>query len=334
MRTWRKRHQRVSYHEVNVETLQVETYPPFDLFIKIEDRMTAFRPAGALFDSRQRQVLTVPQIQGVCIAASDCPQYQEYVEQNLRTIITRESLPLQNRVAILYQVATGLIDAVFAHPPQAPIIQRAARMAGHIVSFLQEIPAALGELLAVAAYDYSAAGHAVNVCFLSVALGQRIGIKERQDLEDLSVGSLLHDIGQTRISHRILRKRGPLTTAEYDLIKKAPWWGAEILAQVGTIRAEAFIPVLQHGERMDGTGYPVGLRGDDIHRYGRICAIAEAFDAITSKHVYRDAIDGFPALITMRSEAEKFDPVILETFIRLLRKQEAPTDSPMAARVD
>jgi HD-GYP domain-containing protein (c-di-GMP phosphodiesterase class II) len=226
----------------------------------------------------------------------------------------------------------GLVDAVFARPPEAPLIERAARMAGLIVSFLQEVPGAMGELLTAVAHDCSTAAHALNVCFLSVALGQRAGITGRQSLEDLSVGALLHDIGQTRIDRRILQKRGPLTTAEYDLIKKAPWWGVEILAQSAAVRKDAYIPVVQHQERMDGTGYPVGLRGDDIHLYGRICGIVEAYDAITSKRVYRDGMDGFPALITMRSESEKFDPVLLETFIRLLRRQEEPTGLPMAVR--
>ena len=331
MQTWRKRHRHLSFQEIDLETLQLDTCLPFELFVKIDDRMSVTRPPGALFDSSQRQIVTVPEAQGVFIATVDRPRYQEYAEQNLRTTLTRDDLPVARKVGLLYQVATGLIDTVFAGTPQVPLIQRAVRLAGLIVFFLREVPNALSELLIVAARDYLPASHAVNVCFLSVALGQRVGITERQALEDLSVGSLLHDIGQTRISSRILKKRGPLTTAEYDLIKKSPWWGVEILAESNAVRPEAFIPVQQHRERLDGSGYPVGLRGDDIHRYGRICGIVETYDAITSRHVYRDAIDGFPALITMKAEGEKFDATLFEALIRLLGKQVETAGSPAAS---
>ena len=78
---------------------------------------------------------------------------------------------------------------------------------------------------------------------------------------------------------------------------------------------------------MDGSGYPAGLAGPDIHLYGRICAIAEAFDSITSHHVYREAIDGYPALVSMRREAGKFDPILLDAFIGLLKRQHATSIS-------
>jgi HD-GYP domain-containing protein (c-di-GMP phosphodiesterase class II) len=327
VRTWRNKNERVSYHRIDLEIFQVETYPPFDLFIKTENVVTAVFRAGAPFDSHQQQCLKAAETDGVYIAAKSLPQYQEYAEQNLQFLMASENIPLRRRAEIVYHVVTGLVEEVFADVPEVPLIERAARVAELIVAFLQKSPGAVCEFLAVAAHDYSAVAHSANVGILSVAMGQQIGIQDRRSLEDLGIGALLHDIGQTRISRRILQKRGALTTAEYDLIKKAPWWGVEILAQSGTIRQDAFIPVMQHQERMDGTGYPVGLRGDDIHVYGRICGVVEAYDAITSRHVYREALDSYPALRTMMGDSKKFDPVLLEAFIRLLGRQPEPCDA-------
>lgn len=330
MRTWRKKNQRVSYHPIDLEILRVDAPLTFDLYIKIADKMAAFRQAGGIFDARQRQALAAPQIEGVYIANSGTSRYQEYLELNLNTLLKSEALPLRRRAEVVSQTSAGLINLIFVKPPEAPLIDRAASVAAQIVSLLMADTDAIGEFLSLAAGDYSTPAHSTTVCFLSVALAQRAGIKDRRALEDLALGTLLHDVGQTRINRRILRKRGPLTTAEYDLIKKTPWWGVDILAQSGNVRKDAYIPVLQHQERMDGSGYPVGLRGNDIHIYGRICGIVEAYDAITSKHVYRDALDSFPALITMMGEAEKYDAALLELLIKLLKRQPEPQETKAA----
>ncbi|MBI5868420.1 MAG: HD domain-containing protein [candidate division Zixibacteria bacterium] len=294
--------------------------------------MAAFRQGGGIFDARQRQALDAPQVEGVYVANSGVFRYQEYLELYLGTLLKSGTLSLRRRVEILSETAAGLISLIFTKPPESPLIDRAGRVAGQIVSLLMADPNAIGEFLDLAAGDYSTPAHSTTVCFLSVTLAQRAGVKERRALEDLALGALLHDIGQTRINRRILRKRGPLTTAEYDLIKKTPWWGVDILAQSGSVRKDAFIPVLQHQERMDGSGYPVGLRGNDIHLYGRICGIVEAYDAITSKHVYRDALDSFPALVTMMGEAEKYDGELLQSFIKLLKRQPEPQEAKAATQ--
>lgn len=159
-------------------------------------------------------------------------------------------------------------------------------------------------------------GHSDRVAKYSVEIAKELGISEK-GLKILKLGCQLHDIGKIGIPDAILLKPGKLTDEEYMAIKKHPEIGINILKN-----AEIFndiIPiVLYHHERWDGRGYPQGLRGEEIPFFARICAIADTFDAITSKRSYRDANN----LEFARDEIEKnigtqFSEVEARAFLRV-----------------
>ncbi|OEF99391.1 hypothetical protein BHF71_02055 [Vulcanibacillus modesticaldus] len=129
--------------------------------------------------------------------------------------------------------------------------------------------------------------HSLNVTLYSVTMGIAKGFNKQQ-LFELGLGALLHDIGKTKIPLSILEKRGPLTEEEFQLIKKHPEYGFQIL------RKEDGIPLLsahcayQHHERIDGSGYPRGVANKDIHTYAKIVAISDVYDAVVSRRVYKE----------------------------------------------
>ena len=102
---------------------------------------------------------------------------------------------------------------------------------------------------------------------------------------------------------KILNKPGRLTSAEMDQVKLHPGWGLEMVREAGLESRGICSPVYQHHERVDGSGYPNGLQGDEIHQSSRIVAIADAFDAMTTERVYRSAAGAFTTLETMFSRA-------------------------------
>jgi putative nucleotidyltransferase with HDIG domain len=139
--------------------------------------------------------------------------------------------------------------------------------------------------MALDARDPYTAGHSERVSALSVAIGRRMGLADRE-LEVLRLGALLHDIGKIGISDNVLRKPAALTPDEYELIKTHPAVGSRILRNVRFL--EPHLPVVElHHERPDGRGYPFGLKGDAIPVLARIVHVADAFDAITSARAYR-----------------------------------------------
>jgi putative nucleotidyltransferase with HDIG domain len=141
--------------------------------------------------------------------------------------------------------------------------------------------------LALDARDPYTAGHSERVSAVSVAIGRQMQLRE-DDLEILRLGALLHDIGKIGISDAVLRKPGPLTPEEFELIQRHPGVGARILRSVDFLAPH--LPIVEfHHERPDGSGYPHHLRGNEIPILARIVHVADAFDAITSARAYRPA---------------------------------------------
>ncbi|MDI3256789.1 MAG: HD-GYP domain-containing protein [Kyrpidia sp.] len=128
--------------------------------------------------------------------------------------------------------------------------------------------------------------HSVRVAILSIGLGIGAGLAEGQ-IRDLGVGALLHDVGKLRIPPEILNKPSALTAEEFELVKRHTIYGYDMLRALDSVSVPSAHVALQHHERVDGSGYPQGLTGQQQHILGRIAAIADVYDAMTSHRVYR-----------------------------------------------
>lgn len=150
-------------------------------------------------------------------------------------------------------------------------------------------------------------------------IGAALSLAENE-IKGLETAGMLHDIGKVIVPQEVLNKPGALTEEEYGLIRRHPETGYQILRSVDDLAAYAEA-VLCHHERWDGGGYPQGLKGEEIPLFSRIIAVADAFEAMTAKRVYRDPISVDAAIAELeRNAGSQFDPHIAEVFIRLLRK--------------
>ncbi|NLZ82775.1 MAG: HD-GYP domain-containing protein [Clostridiales bacterium] len=130
--------------------------------------------------------------------------------------------------------------------------------------------------------------HCVNVGILSVCMGVKLDF-DREKLLKLGMSGILHDIGKNNIPLEILDKPGKLTKEEFDLIKMHPVYGYTMLKGIIELSSVTKMGILQHHERCDGSGYPKGLKNEDISEFGKIIAIADTYDALTSDRSYRPA---------------------------------------------
>ena len=170
----------------------------------------------------------------------------------------------------------------------------------------------------VEAKDTYTRGHSDRVSEYSVLLGKKLGLSD-EDIRLLRIGGLFHDVGKIGVPDNILQKDGKLTDEEYDEIKKHPNIGANILSSSSIFKD--IIPIVKyHHERYDGKGYPGKLKGDDIPYLARIAAIADSFDAMTSRRTYRDSLP----IKKVISEYEKnkgtqFDPELADAFLDIIK---------------
>lgn len=128
--------------------------------------------------------------------------------------------------------------------------------------------------------------HSLNTCMLTLFFGIQMSYS-RNMLIDLGTGSLLHDVGKTKIPINILNKRGKLTSDEYEIVRKHPIYGYEMLKKADEVNDISKLVVLQHHEKVDGTSYPYGIKSDKIVKYAKIACISDVYDAIISDRVYR-----------------------------------------------
>lgn len=149
-------------------------------------------------------------------------------------------------------------------------------------------------------YDNYTFSHSLNVCVLSVIMGLSMGINT-MEVKELAVGALLHDIGKVLIPDKIIKKPGDLNADEWEEMKLHPQHGFHLLRCNHQISARAAHVAYQHHERWNGQGYPRGLVGEQIHLFGRIAAVADSYDAMTSDRVYRRGKQPFDALRVIRS---------------------------------
>lgn len=161
--------------------------------------------------------------------------------------------------------------------------------------------------------DSETHGHSERVVTFSLRLGHELGL-DREALRNLELGALLHDIGKIGVPDAILRKPAALTQDEWDKMKLHPHHGQNILRNIPFLATAAQL-VAQHHEKWDGTGYPFGLRGEDIELNARIFAVADAFDAMVSDRVYRKGRPYEEAIAELeRCAGTQFDPLVVEAF--------------------
>ena len=169
----------------------------------------------------------------------------------------------------------------------------------------------------VEAKDTYTRGHSDRVSEYSVLIGEKLGLSE-EDIKRLRIGGLFHDVGKIGVPDNILQKNGKLSEDEYSEIKKHPTIGAHILSTASIFKD--ILPIVKyHHERYDGRGYPEMLKGEDIPYLARITAIADTFDAMTSKRVYRDSLPLENVIEEFkRCRGTQFDPELDDVFLDIL----------------
>ena len=167
--------------------------------------------------------------------------------------------------------------------------------------------------------DYTAE-HTRGVALRAVQVGEELGLAPVR-LRELAIGGLVHDVGKLAVPNEILQKPEALTDEEFDVIKRHPQLGSDLARELGFSGRVAAL-VLDHHERLDGSGYPRGLGAPDLDIETRIMAVCDVFDALLSKRVYREAWTLEDALALLRSESgTSFDPACVEALERVLARE-------------
>ena len=183
-----------------------------------------------------------------------------------------------------------------------------------IANSIARNPSALISLARLKTKDDYTYMHSVAVCALMVSLGRQLGLDDEQARE-AGLAGMLHDVGKMAMPLDILNKAGALTDAEFTVIRSHPVRGYQILKESGSVPASALDVCLHHHEKMDGTGYPQKLKGEQISLLARMGSVCDVYDAITSTRPYKSAWDPAGSIQRMAQWTGQFDPAVFKAFV-------------------
>lgn len=184
-----------------------------------------------------------------------------------------------------------------------------------VSSSVSRNPSALISIARIRSKDEYTYVHSVAVCALMINLGRQLGLDEGV-VRDLGVAGLLHDVGKVATPPEVLNKPGKLTDAEFVIMRSHPERGHEVLTRSEGVPEMALDVCLHHHERIDGTGYPHGLKGEEISLASRIASVCDVYDAISSNRPYKEAWGAADSLANMYRWEGHFDKRLLNAFIR------------------
>ena len=288
--------------EYDVEALMVRK----DLYLRTKDNKE--------YIVKEFQLIDINDSENVSGIAQDMDLLFEKFPE-MKTIISGEKVIVNKKTQV---VAFKAVSDVIHNVKNGHGIDTAStnEVSKTLVEDVLSAPDAIMNLMDIKSFDDYTFTHNINVSTISLFIGEALGL-DKEDLNDLGTGCMLHDVGKINIPIEILNKNGKLTDSEFAQMKSHPLKGYEILQRSKGISEMARRVSLEHHEKYDGSGYPNRISKDKISLFGRICAVADVYDALTTDRPYRVAMQPYDAMKILVAGIDKhFDPHILNTFIR------------------
>jgi HD-GYP domain-containing protein (c-di-GMP phosphodiesterase class II) len=310
-----------AYFPVPLQSLQVDGEQQLRLYVRLadSDQYVPYGDDNFTFSAKHREELEQRGVVFVYVAAADRLPYLRHMEAHLDELIAdEEHLTPGIKADVLYECVSQLTESLLESPQENNDLDRVTTGANALVRFILAKPGHLRWLLVQMGSVYQLNSHATNACILGLGLGVRLGLSE-EELTDLGTGLLLMDLGKAEIDRAILEKTSALSEEEWEIMRRHPERGVELLRQMGEPSPGTLAVVLQHHERCTGTGYPEGRRGSQIHLFAKIAGLVDVFDALTTKRSYRQALASFPAVRVMQGEMPgQFGSLLFRELIVLL----------------
>ena len=242
--------------------------------------------------------------------------YQEYL-RGMIDAAPDDDVTGEARAGALNHVMLDVLETSFRGGDTNQTVSNATQLGNMTADIVCSDQFAAGDLFKVLHHDYATFTHSANVALYAGMLAKEIGLSEA-DVQLITTGGLLHDLGKLEINDKILCKPGRLDEDEFRAIKMHPTLGLNQLAFRDDLTHGQLMMVYQHHERLDGNGYPVGVVANDIHLWAKICAVVDVFEALTSHRPYRSPMPKPRVIELMNNDSGKaFDPEILACWVKI-----------------
>ncbi len=313
--------QGVDFIPISVATLLPTETVGLDLYQQEVDseRLVLYRGAEFPLSMDDLDRLRGRGVHRLFISKTSRTLYQKY----LRKIATSDNpgaIPLSARAGALNEVVRDVLESAFSRDNVDQTVHAAERLGTLAADIVTKDEFAVSDLFQVLHHDYATFTHSANVAFYCGILAGELGYA-RADIELITTGGLLHDLGKLDIDEEILCKPGKLTDLEFRKIRMHPLLGFKKLAHRADLLEGQLMMAYQHHERLDGKGYPVGCMESDIHPWAKLCSVVDVFEALTSQRPYRTPMPRSKALmLQQRDSGTAFDPEMLACWKSIIQR--------------
>ncbi len=309
----------LSYVLLDKRFLHVGDIINFNLYFKRElTQMSLFLQSDTVIDQAQKQRLQ--QVEQIFASNSEYHKYEIFVESRLQNLLHDTSLTMDEKTEIIYTSSTKLTHSLYDNPDALENSQRSEKIVTPILQSIIYNDYTVASYMKIIEHDYYTHTHSLNVSIYTLCLGAELGLKE-EELISLGRAGLLHDLGKSKIKYEVINKNGVLSQEEFQEMKKHSSFGYDAALNIGIDDKDILDGIRHHHEKLDGKGYPDGLKAHEISLFPRIIGICDIFDALTTKRSYKESMHSFNALQIMKLEMNThLDMNILDVFIKMLHE--------------
>jgi HD-GYP domain-containing protein (c-di-GMP phosphodiesterase class II) len=275
--------------------------------------------SSGLFSSSTYRYLLDAGVADLYIKLEEMDEYLRYLDFYRLHLDRLPSKEMHEQATAFYHSASSAIAWLFENGADNPgAITQVKMIAETTLSEVIGSEKSIKALMKVCSHDYYTYTHSLDVAIYAIGIGMSLGLEDAT-VRRLSFSALMHDIGKCRLSLKILNKKGTLSREEFEAMKSHPEFGYEIMVQNGEDDPDILAGIRYHHERYYGGGYPANLQGETIPLFARIVAVADVFNALTTRRSYKPALSTFDAFTLMKqSMGDHLDPVILDAFIAFM----------------
>ncbi|QWR78122.1 HD-GYP domain-containing protein [Candidatus Magnetomonas plexicatena] len=311
------------YHDFNLfthidrDTLIKGAFVDFSLYLKKDINITILQKYEANDIEITESILST---EGDIVIEKDSrSKYKNYLKDLFITKSLNEPDKFKHiSKSIIRENSKILMQELLDDPRCGEKIKECRGSVEEIVDTIEKNGVLIKDLLTINKYDYYTYTHSVNVCVLSIGLALSLGTFTENEIYSLGMGALLHDIGKSSIPIEILNKPSVLNEKEFSIMKQHVLMANKILYGQKLLLKEIYYPVMEHHEKLTGRGYPKGLADNQIHPWGRLVSLIDAYDALTTARPYKKAFSPFEALSVIRQQIDDFDHTFFVNLVTIL----------------
>lgn len=312
------------YIPVTLKSLKNGPFNKSELYLKNSTNgkhnyVLYWKGGNRLFINEKREEFVRKNINKLYVPKNGRKQYLRFMESNLEKVVRHEDTCSKEKIGIAKDIAVNIVSDLSTVPDEVCNIERAKQWIDSTMELVRNSGNNYIDVGSVDGGDHYLYGHSINVTMLSLVFAYHIGLNI-DEISKFGLGLFLQDIGMKDVDPLIINKPTKLSSDEYTIVKKHSEIGFQMLQESGQVSQESCMLALLHHENFDGSGYPYGLKENDISLYGRISRVVDVYSAITSDRPYASARTSNDACMIMKEKMNGlFDRDVLGDFIDFIK---------------